>query len=101
MLHNTKRKYSEVPLNSNCITEHLAQNNLVDAMQSAYHSLHSTETLLKVRNNVLSTLNGGSVVILLILDLSAAFDTIDHQILLSRRHNMYSIRGDVHSWFKS
>ena len=46
-------------------------------MQSAYHSLHSTEIfLLKVQNDVLSALNEGSAVVLLVLDISAAFDTI-------------------------
>ena len=50
--------------------------------------------LLKVRNNVLSALNEGSAV-LLMLDLSAAFDTIGHQILLSYLHNIYSIKGEV------
>ena len=44
---------------SNRLTEHLAQNNLMGVMQSAYHSLHSTEiALLKVQNDVFSALNG-------------------------------------------
>ena len=51
----------------------------MNVMQSAYHSLHSTETaLLKVQNDVLSALNKSSAVVLLMLDLSAAFDIIDH-----------------------
>ena len=51
-------------------------------MQSAYRSLHSTETaLLKVQNDVISALDEGSVVVLLMLDLSSAFDTIDHHIV--------------------
>ena len=59
------------------LTEHLAQNNLMNVMQSAYHSLHSTETaLLKVQNIVLSPLNEGSAVVLLMSNRSAAFDTI-------------------------
>ena len=58
----------------------------------------STHPTLKIQNDILSALNDGSAVIVL-LDLSAVFDTIDHQILLSRLHNMYVIRGDAHNWF--
>ena len=62
---------------SNILAEHLDQNNLIDVMQSAYRRLHSTETaLLKVQNDVLSALDDGSVVVLLMLDISAAFDII-------------------------
>ena len=47
-------------------------------MQSAYRSLHSTETaLLKVQNNVLSAINEGSAVVLLMLNISTALDPID------------------------
>ena len=89
---------------SNGLADHLALNNLIDVMQSFYRPLQTTETaLLKVQNDVLS-LNEGSAVVLLILDISAAFDTIDYQIL-SRLHDMYDlyvrIRGDAHSWFNS
>ena len=55
----------------------------MDVMQSAYRFLNFKETaLLKVQNNVHSALNEGSAVILLMLDLSPDFDTIDHQVLL-------------------
>ena len=71
-------------------------------MQFVYRPLHSTETiLLKVRNDVLSALNEGSAIVTLMLDLSAAFDTINHQILLSPPHDIYGIRGDAHNWFNS
>ena len=59
-----------------------------------YRDKHSTETaLIKVQNDILSALDAGSSAILLMLDLSAAFDTIDHDILLSRLCNVYSITG--------
>ena len=54
-----------------------------------------------MQNKVLTALNEGSAVDLLMLDLSAAFDTIDHQFLLSRLHDMYSIRFDIYACFKS
>ena len=51
--------------------------------------------LIKVQNDILSALDVGSSAILLMLDLSAAFDTIDHDILLSRLCNVYGITGNV------
>ena len=55
-----------------------------DSFQSAYQAGHSTETvLLRIVNDILSALDN-NIFVLLLLDLSAAFDTVDHQILLSR-----------------
>ena len=84
------------------LNEHLINNSLFDPLQSAYRDKHSTETaLIKVQNDILSALDAGSSVILLMLDLSAAFDTIDHDILLSRLCNVYGITGDALDWFRS
>ena len=67
------------------LTSHMRENNLHEQMQSAYRQNHSTETvLLKVHSDILSAVDNGCVVLVL-LDLTAAFDTIDHGILLSRR----------------
>ena len=57
--------------------------------------------MIKVRNYILSALDAGSSAILLMLDLSAAFDIIDHDILLSRLCNVYGITGDSLDWFRS
>ena len=63
---------------------------------------HSTETaLIKVQNDILSSLDAGSSAILLMLDLSAAFDTIDHDILLSLLCTVYGITGNALDWFGS
>ena len=68
----------------------------------AYTDTHSTETaLIKVQNDILSALDTGSSAILVMLDLSAAFDTIDHDILLSRLYNAYGITGNALDWFRS
>ena len=84
------------------LNEHLINNSLFDPLQSAYRDKHSTETaLIKVQNDILSALDAGSSAILLMLDLSAAFDTIDHDILLSRLCNVYGITGDALDWFRS
>ena len=57
--------------------------------------------MIKVQNNIRSVLDAGSSAILLVLDLSAAFDTIDHDILLSRLCNVYDITGNAHDWLRS
>ena len=71
-------------------------------LQSAYRDKHSTESdLIKVQNDILSVLDAGSSAILLMLDLSAAFDAIDHDILLSRLCNVYGITGNALDWSRS
>ena len=75
---------------------------MFDPLLLAYRDKHSTETaLIKVQNDILSALDAGSSAILLMLALSAAFDTIDPDILLSRLCNVYGITGDALDWFRS
>ena len=75
---------------------------MFDPLQSAYRDKHSTETvLIKVQNDILSALDAGSSAILLMWGLSAAFDTIDHDILISRLCNVYGITGNALDWFRS
>ena len=60
--------------------------------QSAYGKFHSSETaLLHVQNDILVSLDFGHSIALLLLDLSAAFDTIDHNILLHRLKQWFGI----------
>jgi hypothetical protein len=83
-------------------TDHLQTHNLLDNKQSAYKKFHSTETLLmKVHNDIMTSMGKGETVLLVLLDLSAAFDTIDHGILLSRLERTYGIKGNALKWFKS
>ena len=68
---------------------HLQENNLSDPLQSAYRAGHSTETvLLRVVNAIFSAVDNDNISVLLLLDLSSAFDTIDHKILLSCLHEL-------------
>ncbi len=77
-------------------------NNLYDPLQSAYKEFHSTETaLVKVTNDILCAIDNKKLVILVLLDLSAAFDTVDHKILLHTLEHEFGIIGIALAWIKS
>ena len=79
---------------SHQLIEHVDNNNLGEPLQSAYKSLHNTETtLLKVQDDILNAIDQHQRVALLLLDLSAAFDTVDHESLLHRLCVHFGIRG--------
>ena len=72
------------------------------AFQSAYRKHHSTESaLLNIHNDILLNMAKGSVTALALLDLCAAFNTIDHTILLDRLNGYYGISELALGWFKS
>ena len=76
------------------VKKHMEINNLDDPLQSAYQKFHSTETaMIKVHCDIASALDRGELAALLMLDLSAAFDTIDHKILLRRLERLFGIKG--------
>ena len=82
--------------------DHLRKNGLFDPFQSAYKKGHCTETaLLKVQNDLLINSDKNNVSVLVMLDLSAAFDTIDHTILLNRLRDYYGIKENALKWFRS
>ena len=81
---------------------HMTDNKLFPVLQSAYRKGHSTDTaLLRVVNDILSNMNKQHVSILVLLDLSAAFDTVDHVILLPRLETSFGITGTALAWFSS
>ena len=83
------------------ITDFLSENNLYDLNQSGFKSGHSTETaLLSVTESLRSARAVGLSSALLLLDLSAAFDTVNHQILLSTLSEL-GISGITLCWLKS
>jgi hypothetical protein len=80
----------------------MAANGLQDDLQSAYRSHASTETaLIKVNNDILQTLDKGQYAALILLDLSAAFDTLDHDVFLKRARNTLGITGQALEWLRS
>ena len=84
------------------ISEHLDKNNLWSPLQSVYRKGHSTETaLLRIQNDILRSLDKSRGVLLVLLDLSAAFDTIDHEILAFRLQQRIGITGSALMWIKS
>ena len=84
------------------LTKHLLQNSLFEPHQSAYRKFHNTETaLVKITNDLLLSADDKKVSILALLDLSAAFDTIDHKLLIQRLKCDFGLRDNVLNWFKT
>lgn len=72
----------------------LEAHGTLDIFQSGFKAFHSTESaLLKVFNVLFLMTDSGDSAILVLLDLTAAFDTVDHTILLSRLENCVGVRG--------
>ncbi len=81
------------------IQEHLSNNNLYEQFQSGFRPHHSTETaLVRITNDLLLAADSGLLTILVLLDLTAAFDTVSHEILLDRLVSI-GITGTPLSWF--
>ena len=77
-------------------------NYLYSKLLSAYPNHHSTDTaLLRVQNDILKAVDLGYEVILVLLDFTAAFGTIDHSILLTRLEQRFGISGKAWKWLAS
>ncbi len=75
--------------------------SLADNFQSAYKSRYSTESApLRVQNDILCAMDKGHLTALILLDLSAAFDTMDHTILLKRLRDIIGLQGTALKWCK-
>ncbi|XP_033105946.1 uncharacterized protein LOC117108108 [Anneissia japonica] len=83
------------------LVKFLNSNNLFDSYQSDFRKAHSTESaVMKVNNDILQALDNGYCTLSVYLDLSAAFDTIDHSILIDRLSAL-GLSGTVLTWFNS
>ena len=79
------------------LLQHLDQNNLLGSHQLVYRCGHSCETaLLKIVNDMLLALDKDEISLLALLDFSAAFDTIDHSILLRRLQTSFGVCVTLH-----
>jgi hypothetical protein len=84
------------------INSFLEQNNILEVFQSGFRKYHSTETALtKIISDLRQNSDANKVSILILLDLSAAFDTIDHDILINRLENLIGFSDCVLNWIKT
>src|SRR4051812_24957170 len=80
----------------NRLNQHLTSFPSLSPFQSAYRKFHSAETALhRIYNDLLVSISQHKLSALVLLDLSAAFDTIDHNILLSRLTSNFGISGSA------
>ena len=81
------------------LADHKTKHSLYGKYQSAYHVGHSTETaLIRVQSEILEAMDNGKCVFLVLLDLSAVFDTVSHDVLLSRLESKNGISGKALRW---
>ena len=84
------------------LVDHIHQHGFDNSYQSAYKSGHSMEmALLSIKNDIHLSLSRGEATALVLLDLSAAFDTIDHFTLLSCLQDLFGVGGSTLKWFSS
>ena len=84
------------------IQKHKSENDLDNTFQSAYKPNHGVETaLLRVHNDIMCALDNGEVCAVVLLDLSAAFDTVDHNLMQLRLKSQLGIDGQALKWFES
>ena len=81
---------------------YLSSADLLPTLQSGFRPGHSTETaVLQVLSELLQAVDRGDLGALILLDLTAAFDTVDHDILLQRLRQTFGVDGNAHRWFRS
>ncbi len=84
------------------LLDHVKANNPHNDFQSAYVPFHSTKTaLLRYKNDVLSEVDNQRLTLVFMFDLSVAFDTIDHGLMLQILSERFGVQGDVLKWIQS
>ena len=109
-LTSSYRSISNLPFISKLIERVVAKrftsfansHHLFPSQQSAYRVHHSTETaVLSVHNDLVRATDKGHISLLVLLDLSSAFDTVDHQKLLSVLERRFTVQSGALNWFRS
>ena len=104
------RPISNVPVLSNILERlvlertrsYLVENDLLPRFQSAYRLFHSTETAItKIHMDILKAADEGRFSLLILLDLSSAFDLVNHNILINKLYSKFCFKGLVLEWYKS
>ena len=97
-----KKKEIDCGIKSDQLKRLKLRSKLFSHYRSAYKKCHSTVTaLLKIHNDIPSSMDNGKVTASTLLDLSAAFDTFDLTILLRRLDEWFGVTGKARDWFKS
>ena len=104
--HISKMSFLSIVLEkviANRIHDHISSQHLSNVLQSTYKRFHSTEkALLKIHNDIIiCNMDNGKLTAFIMLDLYAAFDTIDHDILLQRLHRHFAISDTAFLSFSS
>src|SRR5664279_358416 len=82
------------------LNQHISTNSLLPVYQSVYRSNHSTETAVAaIFNNIARAIDAGKICALVLLDMSAAFDTVDHTLLLRILQKRFGVQEEALSWF--
>ena len=80
----------------------LITNNILEKCQSGFRTNHITViALLKILNDIRCNLDNHKLTVLVLLNLTSAFNTVEHHILLNRLRNLVSLSGTVLNWFVS
>ena len=84
------------------LAQYLSSADLLPSLQSGFQPGHSTETaVLRVLSDTLQAVDRGDSAALILLDISVAFDMVDHPILLQRLQTTFGIHDVAHRWFQS
>ena len=108
LLHKNFRPVSNLPLLSKLVealvqfNQHCKEHQLLPDFQSVYRQGYSTETsLIKMMNNVPWSMERKEITAVIILDMSVALDTVDHDLLLNILQNKYGITDTALQWYQS
>ena len=109
MVYKNFRPVSNLPFISKVVEKaalqqlliHCEKNAPLPIFEAGFRKYHLTEALIKVQNDILMSMDNKEVTLLVLLDLSAAFDTIEHSILLNILQQDFGVVGTALNWFDS